>query len=510
MHWEGIDMKRCIFTFFVLAATFSLAGPAAQAQELLYGQRDNQVSYDGAASRPGIAFNGKDLAAFYFWSGLEDAGAGLYMRRIGTDGKPFGPQRQILAMNLSGKNVEAVWDGSAYLVFIARVQEDFWHIVRVDPSGKMLGHRTVPVTKNRRVNYRPLPFVVGDRVFFFFLELDPLYLTFGFSDKTFLITVDRQLKEEPVLRELTGGFPHPTLLGVALDPDKFLVYLGQYSFDYSTRELKSSKLLHVDFKGKTIKSIQPAAFNTGGSNPAVNLKPGDASFVAGPIYTGDGYRLIMTRNYYNGAGSSLPYNVNSLKIDDTGEIIQGFQNLGNAGAYMRLSTSPVLLGGIVAVPTTEYFASDHQLMLIGKNGRHIKDVSIHEIRHPAQFNVTMNTLIYTGNGSVVATIGWVQRFSNNSGSAVFSNFLTDPPFVKPAIQYFQSSNGAPFGDTRKLVMWSASSCTNVTLTGPDFELTNLPPVFHTVVDTNGERTVLRLSITGTDGSTKTRRLIIEP
>lgn len=499
-------MKKRTTVLLILAILAMLAG-ALHGQELVYEQREQQVSYDGAPGTPAIAFNGVDYAAFYIWSGNEDKNIGLHMRRIDRDGVPFGPQRQVLPLDIRDPFVFTVWDGSAYTVFISQFRNITWHIVRVDVKGNMLGHRKVFVTPNKYNHRRAFPFVLDDRVFFFFSTIDSPFIGVG-GGMSYMITADRELKEKPVLTKLpTGGLQKTTTLGVALDPDKFLVFLGQYS-DGADQDLDEAALLHIDFEGKLKKTVQPAIFAQRGAEPAEQLQTFDLFDAVGPVFTGDGYIIIGAASNLAAPNSSYPYINSSAKIDDTGQIIDGPYNLGNGDFFLFLG-KPLLLGRYIGMPFNDLIAADTQIMLIGPRGRHITDITVHEHRFGVIFPVGTDA-VYSGSGCALLTLGLKDRNSLSLNFALYSNIITDPPFVKPAIVYFQASSASPFGDTRRLVMWSVSSSTNVTLTGPDLELTNLPPVFHHVVDTNGERTRLTLSITGTDGKTKTKRLVIEP
>lgn len=491
----------------ILMAAFAVS--AIQAQELVYEQRENQVSYDGNVSYAAVAFNGKDLAAFYYWTGISDEGSGLYMRRIGTDGKPFGPQRLILERELilgsGAESIAAVWDGSAYVVFAS---DNFgtvtWNILRVDVMGNRLGYRQVPVQPRGFHGPRIFPFVVDGRIYFYFSSLKSYFAETGYP---FLITADSELKEKPVLTRLSGGGPQQsTILGVALDPDKFVVYFGQRR--YFADKILKEWIQHFGFDAKVKKTIKPSIFLPGGSTPAEGLNSLDQIDVAGPVYMGDGYLMIGNRHSLNRPPNSWVYTNSSLKIDDTGQIIEGPYDLGNEGNYVYMGI-PELLGGYVGLPITDTGIADNQVMFIGKRGKHIRDVSVHEYSDD-DFTATSVKTVYIGTGTATVAYGIISRFDEDQNFRIYSNIITEPKFVKPAIVYFNGSSGKPFGDTRRLVMWSVAGATSVTLTGPDFELTNLPPVYHHVVDTKGERTRLRLTIVGTDGSRKTKRLVLEP
>lgn len=504
---KGITMKKCTTFFLTIAVSTFLAG-AAYAQELKYGQREVQVSYDGSPSIPSIVFNGEDFAAFYVWSGKEDKDIGLHMRRIGTDGKPIGAQRLVMPLEIFDPLVTAVWDGSAYTVFLSKYIGVTWYIVRVDKTGKMLAYRKVPVEQNRQLYRRAFPFVVGDRLFFFFSTTEDYFAAGG---KPYMITADSKLKGKPVLTEVPAGWSqNAVVLGVALDPDKFLVYLGRYkrSFEY---EIQEAALLHVGFDGELKRRIKPALSGPGNSHPAAQLNTADAYDASGPLYTGDGYLVFATRSpvfFFRAPANSFQYVNSSLKIDDTGKIIDGPYDLDH-GNYQIYLDKPILLGRYVGMAIDDWLDWDTQMMLTGLRGRHITDLSVHEATYTLYYPVAVDA-VYSGAGSAIVDLGLKQRLGIFYDRAIYSNIITDPPFVKPSIVYFQASSSSPFGDTRRLIMWSAAGCTNVTLTGPGFEMTNLPPVFHTVVDTSGERTKLQLAIIGTDDSTKIRKIVIEP
>lgn len=483
---------------FFLLVVISVFATSAIAQELVYEQREYQVSYDGKVGNPAIVFNGIDFAAFYSWSGIEDAGSGLYMRRLDSKAAPLGPQRKLIDFTPGFSYSYAVWDGSAYIVFISLDNGVAWSIVRVDKQGSVLAQRKIVVATSGYPSQNAFPFVIGETAYLFFCSEES---NFEFTPS--LLMVNRELSAAPTVTTLSdAGLKEPKIMGVAMDPEKFLVLLAQIK---PANETKQGALLHVDFEGNLKKTVKQLVLPGSGSQPAEKIQTGDLQDIAGPIYTGSGYALAGSRLTPVGTGS-FPNTNSSVLIDEDGEIIGGPYKVG--GGSWHLFGRAFMAGGNVGFSVVDTGTFNMEIMLLGSKGKHITNTPVQESR----FSLIPENLnsVYAGSGCATLILGANTRNTFETTFLIYSNMVTDPASAKPSVQYFLSDDGSAFGDTRRLVMWSVSSGTKISLKGKGVKMKGMPPVYHAVVDTKGKKIKLRLRFKGTDGKNKKSKLVIKP
>jgi hypothetical protein len=506
-----------------------------------------QISYDAVTiTCPAVVYNGRDYAAFFSWKGKADYELGVHLRRLDEEGNPIGPQ--VMIEGLTGEYLhflKAAWDGEAYILAYSELNlpggvdapNAIWrrggpawiNVLRVSPDGKLLKKRKVPLNVYALFIRSSQLFVVGDKVFLFFNYFDDLG-----KWATYALIGDRNLGKRPSLEELPvddfGSFPN--FSGACLDTDKFLLLFELQGPMFESWELYRCLLLQVDFKGGVIKpayDLPLSQLDQGMASSADFLYPG-IQWLSNPVFVGDGFvlaisgKLRITNPTYQESGASLPYTYQSFKIDEDGNLLNGPFNLGFPTQSFLRSDNAKLAGNHAA------FFSDvgHGiwLFLLGRKGGHIGVLPVEE---------TFSGQIRIGNEEISADhaysgvdnlIIWQMKEllrnipAKKDGVAptltlwtgadrVMSNKYSMPDFTKPGFFYFKAGTAEPVKDHR-LVMWSVVGGRNVTLTGPDFELEDLPPVWHYLVDTKGQMTKLTLSFTTEDGKTLSRKLRIKP
>jgi hypothetical protein len=525
-------MRKAV-CFSVFLAVLSAA--AAGAQELVYDQ-PMQVSYDFLQDNsfyaiPAIVFNGTDHGVFFNWKGKNDYEQGVHFRRLDADAKPIGPQKKLYGFPLRyNRFITAVWDGEAYVAAFYEHQGKTLtlHLLRVSRTGVVLKHKTAaqygaglwggmfgpPYLWSNSM------FTLGDQVFLFFDYYDA-----GSICKVNLLRIDHNLDGDPVINELpTGDFKYPCLIGAALDTDKFLVLIGELNrYAIATSQvLADACLLHVDLGGEVIKQpfAAPAVSNimSEGVLPADKALMAPAYEVGTPVYVGDGYVMAVSNYVWDNPNTTanMAYINNSFRMDDEGNLLNGPFNLGGGPYGMSGLESGRLAGNHVAYPAKYYFGRDDFMILLGRKGGHIGNVDYVSfwLYYESPY---LSDHAYTGTANTILINAYKKNVNDGPSAALnglvtaayFSNQYTMPPFTKPGFFYFKAGTAEPVKDHR-LVMWSVVGGRNVTLTGPDFELEDLPPVWHYLVDTKGQKTKLTLSFTTPDGKTLTRKLRIKP
>lgn len=526
-------MKKVLY-LLLLAVLFPTAWISAQ--ELVHDEQF-QVSYDSLDCwLPIVVFNGLEHGALYYWEGTNDD-IGLCFRRLAIDGKPVGPQKKVVDVSDNvdkrGRYVPTyvragLWDGEAY-VFLASSPVIYkYYLMRVSAKGELLKLRVFKPGGLMEIPYDIEHindmFVIGDRLFYFCTLPDSYY---GLP-KPFILQCDRNLVGPISLERLeTGGKKVEYLLGVTHDTDKFVLLIGD-DFAIDDPEFARIVLLHVDFSGKVIKKPVTVPYLNGlpvaGISPSDSEALGDVSYFAGPVYVGDGFAAVASNINYlflldPALWTKLPYTNNAFKMDENGAIIGGPFNLGSPD-WPYWFTGGILSGNhasFVGAATFFIFSDVTYSFLIGKKGGHIGNVELGKTKEKHYVFEDETTLAYTGFATTFVytgnkPIGFSIIISlpvTDKDLAIYSNQYTMPEFSKPAFFYFQAGTAEPV-ENHRLVMWSIVQGKNVTLKGPDFEMTNLPPVWSYLVDTKGQKTRLVLSFTTEDGKTKKKRLVIEP
>jgi hypothetical protein len=524
-------MKKVIYFSVFLAA---LSAAAAGAQELVYDP-PLQVGYDfinyySFYPTPTVVFNGTDHGVFFYWKGKADYEQGVHFRRLDADAKPIGPQKQLYGFPVERNYfITAVWDGEAYIVAFYEFQQKTMtlHLLRVSRTGAVLKHKTAAQYGAGYWSFLGDPymwsnsmFTIGDQVFLFFDYFDG-----GNIFKVNLLRIDRMLAGEPVINELpVDDFKRPFFVGAALDTDKFLVLIGEINEYYgpTNQYLDDVRLLHVDLGGKVIR--QPFAAPAISDIMNKSVLPADKALMAPawevgkPVYVGDGY-VTAVSNYlweFPDTSENMAFVNNSFKMDDEGNLLNGPFNLGGAPYGMEGIVNGRLAGNHVAYATRYYGGTENYMILLGGKGGHIGNVSYtsygyyHDNPYLTDhaYTGTANTIVFMAHKENV-DVSLSPTYVGYVTAAFYSNQYTMPPFTKPGFFYFKAGTAEPVKNQR-LVIWSVVGGRNVTLTGPDFELKDLPPVWHYLVDTKGQMTKLTLSFTTPDGKTLSRKLRIKP
>jgi hypothetical protein len=536
-------MRTAAKSFIFIIVLFSAV---VSAQEFI-NPEPVQISYDAVATdSPTVVYNGRDYAVFFSWKGKADYELGVHMRRLDEEGNPIGPQVKIEGIESEYLHfLKAAWDGEAYILaysesyvpILISAPNAIWrkggptwiNVLRVSPEGKLLKKRKVPLNVYALFMRSSQLFVIGDKVFLFFNYYDDL-------DKwgTFELIGDRNLGKRPSLERLPvddlGSFPN--FLGAGLEADKFLLLfaLEKSLFDYW--EIYKTFLLQVDFNGEVIKppyDLPLSQLGAGVETPpgATLIGPG-IQWLSNPVFVGDGFVLAVSSFSMQLApeesGASLPYNFQSFKIDEDGNLLSGPFNLGFPAHPFPGSYNAKLVGNHVALFSDAGFGIS--LFLLGRKGGHIGTLPVDE-EFFGLLRIGYEEIgadhAYSGVDNLIVWEKWLfplNGVKEEKGVAptstiptgpdrVMSNKYSMPDFTKPGFFYFKAGTAEPVEDHR-LVIWSVVGGRNVTLTGPDFELEDLPPVWHYLVDTKGQKTKLTLSFTTEDGQTKSRKLIIKP
>jgi len=282
---------------------------------------------------------------------------------------------------------------------------------------------------------------------------------------------------------------------------------------------------NVGFDGKLKKEAAAVSYLNGLQVEAVSPTAGadyvDLQSISGPVYAGDGYLAVAAiypkmLNFHQPPSIRMPFINNSFRMDDDGYLISGPYNVG--GQYPYWFTRGILSGNHVSfmMETSWYsFPPGSYICSLGRKGGHMGNVDLTGTNYEHFATTSQTYLAYTGFATTVVYNGYaVSLFFcppkiTDYNDAIYCNQISMPNRAKPGFFYFQAGTAEPMKDHR-LVMWSIVKGSGVTLKGPDFEMTNLPPVWSYLVDTRGERTVLKLSFTTEDGKTNKKRLVIEP
>jgi hypothetical protein len=523
-------MRRALF-FLVLCVVFSAA---VTAQELVY-DAPYQVCYDGFyAGFARAVFNGRETGVFFYWEGIaKQPDEGVFFRRLDEKGVPFGPQKAILLASdyrtggsFYVQPIDAVWDGEAYILAVV-VENDYrevLYLLRISRSGEVLKKRAVghfDVGPYLIVDHNLI--LLGDRVFLFYTARE---WADGHRSEIRLLQIDKSLNGPTIDTQLPAGdLRYPVITGVGHDEDKFLVIIGDiatYDFGYllDTPDIRDVRFLQVDFNGNVVKQPYSAPCLSVGAR--ADAAAPDKIFLGGvwnvtnPVYVGDGFVFIVSTEessfFVDGGGSEkLPYTNQSVKIDADGNILSGPYNLGQGlGGFLQVAHGR-LMGNHVAFSVFHFDYDVATAVLLGKKAGHIGNVAYGIfIDYYASLHPVFNDFSYTGIGNTVVFLGYQPESTwfHLSNPAIFSNQYT-VPFSKPGFFYFKAGTTEPVKNHR-LVNWSIVGGRNVTLTGPDFELKDLPPVWSYMVDTKGQKTKLTLSFTTEDGKTLSRKLRIKP
>jgi hypothetical protein len=535
---RSVVMRRDMLVTFVFV--FAVAAWAV-GQELVYDQ-PVQICYDAVStSRASVTFNGIDHGAFFYWEGKDGFEAGLHFRRLDVNGLPVGPQRKLLAADEAhpewltenwphAEFIVSAWDGGAYLVALSLdYPDDRFDItlLRVSRFGKVLAKKyaaTFPSMDDLLANYM---YVIGDKLYLFFEQeeepIGPAFLTVN------MMMANTSLQGPVEIIPLSTSAENlPYLLGATHDTDKFLVLVGQRDKGGAWR-YKGVRLIQVGFSGRIIKGPYEIEFIADSPGVAEAHPPKSVSLsngaalgimgVGGPVFVGDGFLSAVSIGSYDSvpaaeASGDFPYINQSFKFDADGKHLSGPFNIGYGPGYYDDLCPARLAGNHAAVLVPDHFAQRGAVaILLGRKGGHIGTLLYSYF--PAKggwwgffspkydgdqaYTGTANTLVFRG----------FRALDDYSPEVVFSNQYTMPPFTKPGFFYFKAGTAEPVKDHR-LVMWSVVGGRNVALTGPDFELEDLPPVWSYLVDTKGRKTKLTLSFTTPDGKTLSRKLNIKP
>lgn len=455
------------------------------AQELIHPE-PYQVNYDWVASAyPGpVVFNGVDHVEFYAHQADTDIDREIYCRRLKRDGVPTGPVRKVLERKGGDYVLAAVWDGEAYT--LSCLDDDGKRVlVRVSKDLKTLGTLVLddkyPHTFGWWKGDADGLQVVGDMVFLAFSSGSSLN-----NNRSYLFTCDKSLKGDKQLQEFPlGGMSNAGVLGMTLWPNGLIVAIGQRGTTVFGNEVKAVRLFEVAFNGEIIRGPFQLEENFGAA----------ISF-AGPVFDGAGLMFFYTQ-----LAKGRTFN-SDIRTDVDGRTVMGPVDLGDCISDYQWN-EPLWEGKYVSCLYFEWTRFSMYYSLFYKNG--------HYVMNPIQYSGSTNIIVgstfhaFTGTGSTV--VFGVKRFGM-AKSAVFSNQVCLPPSVKkPEIVFFESSGPYILDPDKRLIMWSATGCTNVMIRGKGIKLKQLPPVGARIIDTKGRSLKLNLTVKGPGGKAK-RKLTI--
>lgn len=480
--------KTTIIFLSLLILTLAVS---PQAQELIY-QDAKQIDYDWPSwPFPGpVVFNGADHTVFYTHQGPDDADRQIYARRLNASGVPIGPQTAIYKGNTDDNPFAAVWDGEAYIVACANGKEQRY-LLRVSKDLKLLSTQFLPGKYNWAFGwYKGDIFslqVVGDRLFFFF-SATKTFQNMS-QNRTYLAMCDRQLKTNPDVTQLPkGDLRNAGFLGVAIHPNGFLLAMGERGLTVFDNEIKVLRFLEMDFNGEVIR---------GPFELEEDIVPSIS--IAGPVFDGKGYFLFFTQR------EGLQYTNSSMKIELSGKTITGPRDLGDAISQYQWF-DPLWAGRHVTCLYFEWARFAMTFTMFDDKGRHVTN--------PIPYvDVNIGILVgysyhaFTGRAW---TIVFGVQYKNKSTSHVYSNQVSLPPNInKPQVVFFRASEPTVIHPDKRLIMWSCTGSTSVLIKGKGVKLKRLPPVGHRLVDTKGEKLVLKITARGPGGKAK-KKLTIKP
>ena len=480
-------MSRTTLVFICLAAV--LFSSSVTGQEMIYDQ-PFQIDYDNPNKYnldPVITFNGTDHAVFYAIQGPTDKDMQLYFRRLDRDGIPSSPQEMVIADEGRDWPIVACSDGKeAFLVAVTNLQQQKICVLRVARDGSLI----------RRVDFdEPIEYwmhgphagvfngtfmqVVGDKFVLGFTDKQPTYE----QQRAMLVVGPKTLKGACELTELPkGDLKNNPLIGMTYDTEGFIAMVGQRdkSDGYAFEKVL---LVRISFDGKVV-----------GEPYGLEDPVPSSIFMGGPVFFGKGFMIFYSE--YKTTG----YNHYSLIFDSEGNTIHGPTNLGWASVWFSWGW-PIWNGDNVACLLSP--GPKMRLILFSEQGSFLcEPIYYADVKYSPGFRPVE---AFTGTATTIAFAG---RRKGKSFHHVHVNQVSLPPSVKkPKIVYFDS--GAEYLGNRRALIWSATGCDRLRITGKGVKLTTLPAIGCEIIKIKGATRKLKITARGPGGKA-VKRITLKP
>ena len=322
---------------------------------------------------------------------------------------------------------------------------------------------------------------LGDRLLFCFSSGKNMK-----SNRAYLVTCDRKLKEKPTISMLPmGGLTNASHLGMTLHPDGFLVAIGERGLGVFDNEVKAIRLIKLNFDGEVVG--KPFLMDE-------NIVPSVS--VVGPVFDGKGFFFFYTRREGKRTFNSC------LKTDINGVTISGPRDLGDAIATYEWF-DPVWAGKYVTSLYFEWTRFSLSFSMFNDKGNYI----MNPIAYLDGTNMMMGHTFHAYSGLTFAVVYGAKL--QKLGTHLFSNAVSLPASVKkPIISYFGAGAMMSSPADHRLIMWACTGSSSVLIKGKGVKLKNQLPVGSAVVDTKGTKLVLRMTVRGPGGKVK-KKLVLK-
>ncbi len=480
-------MSRTTSVFMCLTAV--LFSSYVTGQEMIHNQ-PIQVDYDNSNRHnndPVITFNGFDHAVFYAYQGPTDKDKQIYFRRLDRDGIPSSPQEMVIADEGRDWPIAACSDGNkAFLVATVNWENKKLSILRVARDGKLIRR----VDFDEEIDY----WIHGPHVAVFngtFLQIAGDKFVLGFTDRrpfdakqrAMIAVGPKILNGACELSELPkGDLKNNPLIGMTYDSDGFIAMVGQRdkSDGYAFEKVL---LIRISFDGEVV------------GEPIELEDPIPSSiFMGGPVFFGKGFMIFYSTHV------NYVYTHSSLVFDAEGNTIYGPTDLGWASVWFSWSW-PIWNGDNVACLLNP--GPKMRLTIFSDQGTFLcEPVYYSDVKYSPGFRPVET---FTG---LATTIAFAGRRIGESFYHVHVNQVSLPPSVKkPKIVYFDS--GAEYLGNRRALVWSATGCDRLRITGKGVKLTTLPPVGCEIIEIKDATLKVKITARGPGGKA-VKRITLKP